>query len=265
VSAAIRTGIGGWNYPPWRGSFYPQGLRQKDELAFASRALGTIEINATFHKLQKPETFRDWASQAPDGFVFALKGSRFITNRRDLRSAAGEPLGRFLGSGLIELGEKLGPICWQLATTKRFDAEEIAEFFRILPPEQAGVPLRHAIEVGHESFACAEFVTLARAAGVAIAYVESEDRPAIADRTADFVYARFKRMQPELEEGYAPRELDRIAGLARIWARGEVPDLPYLIDPALSRRPTSGVLLFCINGAKIRAPAAAQAIAKRVA
>jgi uncharacterized protein YecE (DUF72 family) len=264
VSPTIRTGIGGWSFPPWRGPFYPPGLRQKDELAFASRAVGAIEINATFHKLQKPENFRDWASQVPDGFVFALKGSRFITNRRELRSAAGEPLGRFLDSGLTQLGDKLGPICWQLATTKRFDAEEIAAFLGMLPREHDGLALRHAIEVGHESFACAEFVALARATGVAIAYVDGEDRPAIADRTADFVYARLKRMQPEVEDGFPACELERIAALARTWASGEAPDLPYLTDPALSRRATTDVLLFCINGAKLRAPAAAQALAKRL-
>lgn len=260
----IRTGIGGWNYAPWQGPFYPPGLRQKDELAFASRAVAAIEINATFHKLQKPESFRNWASQVPEGFVFALKGSRFITNRRDLRSAGGEPLGRFLDSGLAELSDWLGPICWQLATTKRFDAEEIAAFFATLPRDVAGIPLRHAIEVGHESFACAEFVTLARAAGIAIAYVESEDRPTIADRTADFVYARLKRMQPDLVHGYPPRELERIAALAQTWASGEAPDLPYLTERALSRGSTSDVFLFCINGAKVRAPAAAQALAKRL-
>lgn len=262
----IRTGIGGWSYPPWRGPFYPPGLRQKDELAFASRAVRTIEINGTFHSLQKPESFRAWAETAPDGFVFAIKGSRFITNRRDLRSAQGEGLGRFFASGMRELGAKLGPILWQLATTKRFDADEIAAFFALLPRDLEGLPLRHAIEVGHQTFACAQFVDIARRAGVAIAYVESEDRPTIADRTAGFAYARLKRMQARLVNGYPPRELDRIAGVARSWAAGEAPaGLAYLTDPALSARPTDDVFALCINGAKERAPAAAKALAKRVA
>jgi uncharacterized protein YecE (DUF72 family) len=261
----IRTGIGGWNYPPWRGPFYPSGLRHKDELAFASRAVGAIEINATFHKLQKPESFRQWAAQAPDGFVLAVKGSRFITNRRDLRTAAGEPLTRFLASGLTELGAKLGPICWQLATTKRFEAEEIAAFLALLPRAHAGLPLRHAIEAGHESFACAGFVDIARAAGVAIAYVESDDRPLIADRTAGFAYARLKRMREDIADGYPDEELDRLAALARAWASGAAPDLPYLTDPALSARAADDTFLFCINGAKLRAPAAAMALAKRLA
>ena len=262
----IRTGIGGWTYSPWRGPFYPPGLRQKDELAYASRAVSIIEVNGTFHSLQKPASFRTWAATAPDGFVFALKGSRFITNRRDLRSVQGEGLDRFFASGLSELGDKLGPILWQLATTKRFDAEEMAAFLALLPRELEGLPLRHAIEVGHPSFACAEFVAIARETGVAIAYVESEDRPAIADRTADFVYARFKRMQSRLVNGYPPRELDRIAAMAQSWATGEAPiGLTYCTDPNLSRRPAEGINLLCINGAKERAPAAARALAKRLA
>ena len=156
----IRTGIGGWTYAAWRGgTFYPKGLRQADEQAFATRMVSAIEINATFYKLQKPGIFAAWRDTAPPGFVFTLKGSRFITNRKVL-ATADKALPRFLEQGILELGDKLGPIVWQLAATKRFEAGDVAEFCAMLPPKYEGVKLRHAIEVGHESFACPEFVEI---------------------------------------------------------------------------------------------------------
>ena len=140
----IRTGIGGWTYPEWRaGRFFPAGLAQKRELAFASRAVGTIEINATFYRLQTPESFRKWRDETPEGFVFTVKGSRFVSNRKILADA-GESLERFLGQGLTELGDKLGPICWQMAATKRFERDDCARFLDLLPAERDGVTLRHA-------------------------------------------------------------------------------------------------------------------------
>ena len=170
----IRTGIGGWVYPDWRkGNFYPDGLVQKRELEYASRQLGAIEINGTYHSLQKPESFRKWRDATPDGFVFAVKGSSYITNRKVL-AGAGESMVKFFAQGLDELGDRLGPIVWQLMGTKKFDAEDIAAFFALLPRELNGLPLRYAIEVGHESFACAEFVAIARAANVAIVWCEQE-------------------------------------------------------------------------------------------
>ena len=243
----IRIGIGGWTYPPWRGGvFYPQGLRQKDELAYAAGVLDAIEINGTFHSLQKPQSFRNWAQAAPDGFRFAVKGSSYTTYRKDL-STAGDSLAKFFASEPTGLGDRLGPFCWQLMASKKFDPAEIAAFFALLPREHAGVPLRHAIEVGHESFACDEFLALAAEHRVAIVYLEAEDRPVIDADTAGFRYARFKRMQAEVDTGYPPVELDRIAALLRGWsARGEVH-------------------AFCINGAKERAPAAAMALAERLA
>ena len=172
----IRTGIGGWVYPDWRkGRFYPQGVTQKRELEYASRALGAIEINGTYHSLQKPESFRKWRAETPDGFVFAVKGSSYITNRKVL-AGAGESMVKFFGQGLDELGDRLGPILWQLMGTKKFDADDIAAFFALLPRELKGLPLRYAIEVWHESFACAEFVDLARTAGVAIVWCEQASR-----------------------------------------------------------------------------------------
>ena len=244
---AIRTGIGGWVYPEWRkGNFYPEGLAQKRELEWASRQLGAIEINGTYHSLQKPESFRKWREATPDGFVFAIKGSSYISNRKVLAST-GEAMVKFFAQGLDELGDRLGPILWQLMATKRFEADDIAAFFDLLPRELNGLPLRYAIEAGHESFACPEFLAIARKANVAVAYLEQEGRACIAEPTADFAYLRCKNMTSAEPTGYPPRELERIAGLCREWGeRGDV-------------------FAFMINGAKERAPAAAMALAEKLA
>lgn len=261
----IRTGIGGWTYPDWRkGTFYPVGVAQKRELEYASRQLRAIEINGTYHSLQKPESFRKWREATPEGFVFAVKGSSYVTNRKVLASA-GESLGKFFGQGLEELGDRLGPILWQVMHTKKFDAEDMAAFFALLPRELKGLPLRYAIEAGHESFACPQFVDLAREAGVAIVWLEQDGRAAIADRTADFAYLRCKGTRSDEPTGYAPPEIDRIAGLCRAWAEGEAPaGLPYAGDPAQSRGRDGNVFAFMIAGAKERAPAAAMALAERL-
>lgn len=241
---AIRTGIGGWVYPDWRkGNFYPEGLPQKRELEWASRQLGAIEINATYRSLQKPESFRKWREQTPDGFMFAIKGSSYISNRKVLAST-GEAMVKFFGQGLDQLGDKLGPILWQLMATKRFEPDDIAAFFSLLPRELNGLPLRYAIEAGHESFACPEFLAIARKANVAVAYLEQEGRACIAQRTADFAYLRCKNMTSGEPAGYPTRDIRRIAGLCREW--GEQGD----------------VFAFMINGAKERAPAAAMALAQ---
>ncbi|AKM06275.1 DUF72 domain-containing protein [Pelagerythrobacter marensis] len=259
----IRTGIGGWTYPDWRGGmFYPKGLRQADELSYAAQRLGAIEINGTFYRLQKPESFAKWRDDTPPGFVFALKGSRFVTNRKDL-SQAGESIDKFVGQGIAELGDRLGPILWQLAKTKRFERDEMAAFLALLPPEVAGLPLRHAIEAGHESFACPEFVELARKARVAIVWSEDDGRVPIADRTAGFAYLRCQKMQPECETGYDRADLDRIAGMCRAWSGGSAPQgLAYAAEPTDSQDYGGDVFAFMINGAKERAPAAAMALAE---
>ena len=239
----IRTGIGGWVYPEWRkGNFYPEGLPQKRELEYASRQLGTIEINGTYHSLQKPESFRKWREATPEGFVFTVKGSSYVTNRKVLASA-GESLAKFFAQGLEELGDRLGPILWQFMATKRFEADDLAAFLALLPRELDGRPLRHALEAGHESFACDEFAAIAREAGVAIVYLEQEGRACIHERTADFAYLRCKNMRAEEPTGYPPAELERIAQLCR--ERGEQGD----------------VFALMINGCKARAPAAALALA----
>ena len=165
----IRVGIGGWDYDPWRGTFYPPGLAKTKQLEYAAARLTATEINATYYKLQTPELFERWAEAVPDGFKFAIKASRFCTNRKKLGEAA-ESIGRFCAQGFTELGDKLGPILWQLAPTKQFDPDEMRAFLTLLPTSRDGLALRHALELRHESFRSREFVAMARAANVAIAY-----------------------------------------------------------------------------------------------
>jgi len=242
----IRTGIGGWVYPDWRkGQFYPEGLAQKRELEYASRQLGAIEINGTYHSLQKPESFRKWREATPEGFKFAVKGSSYITNRKVLASA-GESMAKFFGQGLEELGDRMGPILWQMMHTKKFDAEDVAAFFALLPKELKGLPLRYAIEAGHESFDCDEFLEIAHKANIAVVYLEQEGRAQIAERTADFAYLRCKNTQADEPTGYPPAELDRLAKLCRKWGKD------------------GDVYAFMIAGAKELAPAAAMALAQRL-
>src|SRR4051812_25305482 len=167
MSGRIYVGVGGWNFPPWRGSFYPEGLTQTRELHYASRELTSIEINSTFYGLQKPATFQKWHDETPDAFIFSVKAPRFVTNRKNLAESASS-IERFLTSGILQLGDKLGPINWQLAPTKHFDAVEIAAFLALLPGKIEGRTLRHALEVRHESFDCEESVELARRHQVAI-------------------------------------------------------------------------------------------------
>jgi uncharacterized protein YecE (DUF72 family) len=262
-SGRIYVGVGGWDYEPWRTSFYPAGLARTGQLAYAARHLTAIEINATFYKLQKPELFERWAAAVPEGFRFAIKASRFCTNRRQLGDAA-EAIGRFCAQGLTALGDKLGPILWQLAPTKRFDPDEMRGFLMLLPTSRDGLALRHALEVRHESFRSREFVAMARAANVAIACVDHDDCPEIADLTADFAYARLKRTREEEAQGYPPRALDRWTKVARAWARGESPPgLHYVSDAPAAVTPRD-VYAFIIGGAKVRNPAAAQALIERL-
>ena len=242
----IRSGIGGWTFPPWRGVFYPDGLAQKKELAFASRALKTIEINGTYYSSFKPQTWKQWREETPDDFVFAVKASRFATNRKKL-AEAGPSIEKFMGQGLSELGSKLGPINWQLAHTKRFDPEDIAGFLALLPKSLDGIALRHAIEVRHESFAVPEFIELARQANVAIVYAEGEKFPCIGEQTADFTYARIMTAQENLPDGLPKKHLEALRDASATWAR------------------RGDVFMYFIAAAKLRNPAAAQAFQKLVA
>jgi uncharacterized protein YecE (DUF72 family) len=262
----VFVGIGGWMFPPWRGVFYPKGLRHDDELEFASRAVTAIEINSTFYRLQSPGSFAKWAAATPDGFVFSLKASRFCTNRKNLREAA-QGIEKFLAQGLTQLGDKLGPINWQLMPTKRFDPDEIRGFLALLPRERDGIPLRHALEVRHESFCVPEFLAIARQAKVACVFADSAKYPQIADCTGDFVYARLQDAQEKVKLGYSPASLDRWATVARDWAAGKRPaGLNYVEKAArTSAAKPRDTFVFFINGAKVRAPAAAQALLERLA
>lgn len=259
ATGRIRIGIGGWVFPEWRGSFYPKGLPQKEELSYASSCLTSIEINGTFYGSQKPESFARWHDETPEDFVFTLKGPRFATNRRELREA-GSSVERFLSSGVLELKKKLGPINWQLAPNKQFLAEDIAAFFALLPKTVEGRAIRHAIEVRHESFRTPEFVAIAREHGVAIITAGDSDYPQITDLTAPFSYLRIMGTEPTHPKGYAAPALKAWAERVKALAAGEAP--PGLARPlakAEAAKPRD-VFLYVISGAKAHNPAAALAL-----
>lgn len=259
----IRVGIGGWTFEPWRETFYPKGLKHARELEYASRQVTAIEINGTYYGSQKPESFARWREETPDDFVFAVKGPRFATNRKDLSLSAAS-VERFLTGGVLELKEKLGPINWQFLPTKAFVPEDFAAFLKLLPAELDGRALRHAVEVRHPSFVTPDFVALARAHGVAVVVADSDEHPQIADLTAPFVYARLQRAREDEEHGYADDALATWAKRARSWAGGDTPsDLPAIGDaPAKSAKAAAprDVFVFMINGHKPKAPAAATAM-----
>ncbi len=245
MAGKIYVGIGGWTFEPWRGTFYPEGLSQKRELEYASRKLTSIEITGTYYSTFKPASWARWRDETPDGFVFSVKGSRYCTNRKEL-GTAGEAVARFVNQGLSELGARLGPINWQLMGTKKFDAADIEAFFKLLPREVAGLPLRHALEVRHASFKDARFYDLARKYNIAIVYADDNDFPDIDEPTSDFVYARLMRTQEDVKTGYKPAELDGWAKQAKEWTK------------------RGNTFVYFISGAKVRAPAAAQAMIERV-
>ncbi|HEV2080782.1 MAG TPA: DUF72 domain-containing protein [Allosphingosinicella sp.] len=261
-SQRIYVGVGGWDFDAWRGTFYPPGLAKAKQLEFAASELTATEINATYYKLQSPALFEKWAKTVPPGFKFAVKASRFCTNRK-LLGEGGEGVEKFCSQGFVELGDKLGPILWQFMGTKQFDPEDFQAFLNLLPRSQSGVPLRHVVEPRHDSFRTPEFVAMARAAGVGIVFADSEDYPAIADISGDLVYARLQRAREEEPAGYDAPELDRWAEITKGWARGESPDgLPYLAQPAPTKPRETYV--FFISGAKVRNPAAAKALIERL-
>jgi uncharacterized protein YecE (DUF72 family) len=258
----IRVGIGGWNFAPWRGVFYPKGLAQAQELTYASRQLTSIEINSTFYSLPKPDAVKRWASETPEGFVFSVKAPMMAVNRKIL-AEAGPSIERFLGSGILHLGAKLGPLFWQLAPTKKFQADDLEAFLALLPRTAGGLKLRHALEVRDKGFATPAFVELARKYAVAIITVDSEKHALIADVTSDFVYLRLQRTAAEVETGYAPKAIAAWTARANAWAEGGAPkDLP-MIGPAAPKAKRD-VFVYFISGAKERAPAAAMAMIKAV-
>jgi uncharacterized protein YecE (DUF72 family) len=241
----IRIGIGGWTYAPWRGVFYPDKHPQAKELEYASRAMTAIEINATFYGRQKPKSWETWEKVVPDGFQFAIKGSRYCVSRSKL-AESGESIRNFFGQGFEALGPKLGPILWQFAPFKRFGADDIAAFIDLLPEALGGFKLRHAIEPRHESFRDEKFFELCKARNVAVVLEDSDDYPSIEADTADFSYARLQRMNEDIPTGYDDAALDRFAERARGW------------------RKRGDAYIFMINGAKVRAPAAALALQERL-
>lgn len=261
--ARIRVGIGGWNYAPWRGVFYPRELPQKEELAYASGKLSSIEINATYYRSQTPESFARWHDATPEDFVFSLKAPRFATNRRV--AEAGESIERFFNSGVAALRGKLGPILWQFMPTKKFDPDDFTAFLDLLPESVEGRTIRHAIEVRHDSFATPEFVALARDRGVAVVVAGDSKHPLIADVTAPFVYARVMGTRAADESGYSERELDAWARRAREWSSGVfASDLASVSDPPARAKTGRDVFFYVISGCKARNPAAAMAIIARL-
>ena len=245
----VFVGVGGWTYEPWRNDFYPQGLPHSRELGYASRKLTAIEVNGTYYSTFKPPTFARWRDETPAGFMFSLKANRFATNRR-LLATAGESIERFVGSGISELGDKLGPVVWQFMPTKVFDAADFEPFLALLPRAVDGLPLRHVLDVRHESFNTPEYLALARRYGCVTVHTDSEKFPSIVDAQTPFAYVRLMRSEASNPTGYPIRVLDQWAQGAQAWANGPAP---------------RDVFIYFINGAKERAPGAAMALLKRLA
>ncbi|HEV2682478.1 MAG TPA: DUF72 domain-containing protein [Rhodanobacter sp.] len=259
----IRVGIGGWNYAPWRNNFYPAELVQRRELEYASRQLRAIEINGTYYGAQKAATYAKWAAETPTGFVFSLKAPRYITEGKRL-AEVGKGIHGFVQGGLAEMGDRLGPILWQLPPSRPFDADDLAAFLDALPRELNGQPLRHVLEVRHPGFQCERYVTLVRTHAVPTVFTDSPDYPSLADITGDFSYARLMRSADENPAGYAPAALDHWALHARSWAAGNDPgELPHVAALQPTGQPRD-VFVFFISSAKHRNPAAAIALQARV-
>ena len=242
----IRIGIGGWTFPPWRGTFYPDKLPHAKELEYASRHLGAIEINATFYGRQKPKSWESWEKTVPGNFQLAIKGSRFCVSRSRLCEGA-EGLTNFFEQGFAALGPKLGPILWQFLPRRKFDADDIAGFIDLLPEELDGIKLRHAIEPRDDSFRNERFFELCRDRNIAVVFEDSDEYPLIEADTADFAYARLQRMNEDVLTGYHAKALDGFAARARQW-----------------QQEGKDAYIFLINGAKVRAPAAALALQERL-
>ena len=259
----IYIGIGGWTFAPWRGVFYPEKLTQAKELEYAASKLTSIEINGTYYGSQKPESFRKWASEVPDGFVFSVKGPRFATNRRVL-AEAGDSIQRFYESGVTEMGDRLGPVLWQYAPTKKYDEADFRKFLELRPRVFNGVALRHVVEVRHDSFCTPSFIDLLRQFNVAVVYADHAKYPAIADITADFVYVRLQTGEDTVKTAYPPKALDTWAKRLKLWASGgDVEDLAHS-HPKLAKKQPRDVFAYVIHEGKIRAPAGAMELIARV-
>ena len=286
---AIRIGISGWRYAPWRGVFYPEDLPQRRELEYASRQFPTIELNGSFYSLQSPKSYREWHDATPAGFRFAIKGSRYLTHVRRLRDVE-TPLGSFMASGLLALGPKLGPFLWQFPPSMKFDAALFDDFLAMLPrdTDQAAAlarrrdrtlmrgrsvlaadrnrRLRHAVEIRHESFRCGAFVDLLRRHRVALVVADTAGKwPLLEDVTADFLYLRLHGDAELYVSGYSDAALDDWARRIRAWAAGgEVADARKADDEAPVPRKSRDVYCYFDNDAKVRAPFDARALAVRL-
>ncbi|HTH79017.1 MAG TPA: DUF72 domain-containing protein [Ramlibacter sp.] len=248
MNKRIRVGIGGWTYEPWRDNFYPKGLPVSRELEWASSKLTAIEVNGTYYSTMKPATFAKWRDETPDGFVFSLKANRFATNRKQL-ATAGESIERFIASGIAELKDKLGPIVWQFMPTKKFDAEDLAAFMSLLPREAGGRPLKHVLDVRHESFACDEYLELAHRNACSTVHTDSDKFPAIGDAGSELAYLRLMRTESSCPTGYPAGELDK-------WAQG--------CQAWVAKGSQHEVFCFFISGAKEKAPSAAMALLSKL-
>lgn len=283
----VRIGISGWTYAPWRGTFYPKGLAQKNELAYAAAQFASIEINGTFYGLQRPQSFARWRSETPDGFVFAIKGSRYITHMLKLREIE-TPLANFLASGPLRLGPKLGPILWQFPPRMKFDPELFRSFLALLPRDTDEArklarrhdarlsdrswlgrdverPLRHAVEIRNESFRTPAFIELLRRYKTALVCADTVEWPLLMDLTADFVYCRLHGSEELYVSGYDDQALDRWAKRIRAWSRGDEPeDAERVMGPTKPRKSGRDVFVYFDNDAKVRAPVDAKGLARRL-
>lgn len=283
---AIRIGISGWTYKPWRGVFFPKGLAQKHEMAFAARTFPSIEVNGTFYGQQRPETFRRWHDGTPDDFVFAIKASRYITHIRRLRDAE-TPLANFLAQGILALGKKLGPILWQLPPSYRFDPAALEDFLKLLPHDteaatrlarrhdasmkgrvfltpDARRPLRHAMEIRHESFRDARFAALLRKYRVGLVVADTVEWPRLGDITADFVYARLHGSEQLYASGYSDAALDDWARWFRSWSKSQSPREVDRVSATKARVKVKDIFVYFDNDMKVRAPFDAMKLAKRL-
>jgi uncharacterized protein YecE (DUF72 family) len=260
----IRVGIGGWTFEPWRGVFYPKGLPHARELEYASQHLTTIEINGTFYRTQTPATFAKWESETPAGFMFSVKGPRYAVNRRVL-AEAGDSIKRFIDSGVLELKDKLGPLLWQFAPTKKFDAADFGKFLELLPAKVDGRRLRHVVEVRHNSFCTPAFIALIREFQTPVVYTEHETYPGIPDAVGDFIYARLQKGEDDIPTAYPLKALDAWAKRAAAWAKGSTPaDLALIDNDKKGKAAPRDVFVYFIHEGKVRAPAAAMALIERV-
>jgi len=263
VTGNIHVGIGGWTFAPWRGVFYPSSLPHVKELGYAASHLTSIEINGTFYRTQTPATFRKWASEVPDGFMFSVKGPRFVTHRRELKEA-GESINHFLNSGVLELGDHLGPLLWQFPPFKKFDEMDFGGFLELLPKDFHGSRLRHVVEVRHNSFCTPDFIQLLRKFETPVVFSEHEAYPAIADVAGDFLYLRLQKGDDSIATAYPQGAIADWAARLRSWIAGNAPvDLPH-IDPTPAKIKPRDIFVYFIHEGKVRAPAAAMALIERL-